>query len=144
MVATSESAGARHEAVTGEMTAAVDGLLGHTAGAVDEARKGIAAQGDAMLAMLGATQAALERAGRDSAAALAARIVAIEAQHGQGIERTQTLAASISALGGSADAMTEALKTGDVMATSAIETTERLLTALDAAAREIDETLFVV
>ncbi len=177
MEATSETAGARLEAVTGEMSTAVDALLGRTAGAVDEARKGIAAQGDAMLAMLSANQAALSSAGRDSADALAERIASIEAQierlaarlgeqreaggmmlgeldhgitavsariddlHGQGIERTQTLAASISALGGSADAMTEALKTGDAMATTTIETTERLLLALDAAAREIDETL---
>lgn len=177
MEATSETAGARLEAVTGEMSTAVDALLGRTAGAVDEARKGIAAQGDAMLAMLSANQAALDSAGRDSAEALAERIASIEGQierlaarlgeqreaggtmlgeldegitavsariddlHGQGIERTQTLAASISALGGSADAMTEALKTGDAMATSAIGTTERLLLALDAAAREIDETL---
>ena len=51
------------------------------------------------------------------------------------------LAASISALGGSADAMTEALKAGDTMATRTIGTTESLLIALDAAAREIDETL---
>jgi hypothetical protein len=177
MEATSETAGARLEAVTGEMSTAVDALLGRTAGAVDEARKGIAAQGDAMLAMLGANQAALDSAGRDSAEALAERIASIEGQierlaarlgeqreaggtmlgeldqgitavsgrlddlHGQGVERTQMLAASISALGGSADAMTEALKTGDAMATSAIGTTERLLLALDAAAREIDETL---
>jgi hypothetical protein len=177
MEATSETAGARLEAVTGEMSTAVEALLGRTAGAVDEARKGIAAQGDAMLAMLSANQAALDSAGRDSAEVLAERIASIEGQierlaarlgeqreagdtmlgdldrgitavsariddlHGRGIERTQTLAASISALGGSADAMTEALKTGDAMATSAIDTTERLLLALDAAAREIDETL---
>ncbi len=177
MESTSETAGARLEAVTGEMSAAVDGLLGRTAGAVDEARKGIAAQGEAMLAMLGTNQAALDRVSRDSAEALAARIGAIEeiidriaarlgeqrvssemvigeldtgltrvsrqldALHAQGVDRTQTLAASISALGGSADAMTEALKTGDAIATTAIDTTERLLTALDAAAREIDETL---
>ena len=51
------------------------------------------------------------------------------------------LAASISALGGSADAMTEALRAGDAMATRTIGTTESLLIALDAAAREIDETL---
>ncbi len=177
MEATSATAGARLEAVTGEMSAAVDGLLDRTASAVDEARKGIAAQGDAMLAMLGTNQAALDRAGRDSAEALASRISAIEeiidriaarlgeqrsageaiiaeldsgitkvsgrldTLHLQGVDRTQMLAASISALGGSADAMTEALKTGDAMATSAIDTTERLMVALDAAAREIDETL---
>jgi hypothetical protein len=177
MEATGETAGARLEQVTGQMSEAVDGLLGRTADAVDEARKGIAAQGDAMLAMLGTNQAALDRAGHDSAEALSARIATIETLidriadrlsdqrtasdaiiheldsgislvsgrldllHSQGINRTQTLAASISALGGSADAMTEALKTGDEMARITINTTEHLLTALDAAAREIDETL---
>ena len=177
MEVTSETAGARLEQVTGDMSNAVDGLLGRTADAVDEARKGIAAQGDAMLAMLGTNQAALDHTARDSAEALAARIAEIEtlidriarrldeqgsasggmiddldgaitrvttrldALHVQGIDRAQQVAASISALGGSADAMTEALRTGDAVATGAIGTTERLLLALDAAAREIDETL---
>lgn len=177
MEVTSETAGARLESVTGTMSEAVDDLLGRTAQAVDEARKGIAAQGEAMLAMLGTNQAALDRVGHDSAAALAERITAIEAVidrvaarldeqrvigdsvvreldsgfvrvagqldalHAQGVERTQSLAATISALGGSADAMTEALRAGDTMATTAIGTTDRLLAALDAAAREIDETL---
>ncbi|WP_034161237.1 hypothetical protein [Sphingomonas sp. ERG5] len=177
MEVTGETAGTRLEQITGTMSEAVDGLLGRTADAVDEARKGITAQGEAMLAMIGTNQAALERAGQDGAEALAARMSTIEAfidriaarldeqrgtsdaiitelddgithvsgrldtLHVQGVDRTQMLAASISALGGSADAMTEALKTGDQMAASAITTTERLLLALDAAAREIDETL---
>ena len=177
MEATSETAGARLEAVTGDMSVAVDALLGRTADAVDEARKGIAAQGDAMLAMLRANQAALDNAARDSADALGERIAAVEdvidrvtlrladqrtasdtllagldsgigrvetrldTLHTQGVERSQLLAASISALGGSADAMTEALRAGDAMATRTIGTTESLLIALDAAAREIDETL---
>ena len=177
MEATSETAGARLEQVAGDMSAAVDGLLGRTADAIDEARKGIAAQGDAMLAMLGTNQAALDRTAHDSAEALAGRISEIETLidriaarlneqnaasggliddldrgiarvsgqldtlHASGVDRTQQLAASISALGGSADAMTEALRTGDAVATGAIDTTERLLVALDAAAREIDETL---
>ena len=177
MEATSETAGARLEQVTGEMSSAVDALLGRTASAVDEARKGIAAQGEAMLAMLEANQSALDRASRDSVEALGGRITAIEmvidriaarldeqrrssdaivtaidhnivnietrieSMHSRGIERTQTLAASISALGGSADAMTEALKTGDDTAKTVIRTAEDLLTSLDAAAREIDETL---
>jgi hypothetical protein len=177
MEATSETAGARLEAVTAEMSAAVDALLTRTADAVDESRKGIAAQGEAMLAMVGANQAALDAAARDSAGSLAERIGAIEVAvdritgrldqhraasdglvdglqgalagiedrlarlHQQGVERTQTLAASISALGGSADAMTQALAAGDAMAGRAIETTDALLMALDAATREIDETL---
>ncbi len=65
----------------------------------------------------------------------------LQALHSQGSERTQLLAASISALGGSADAMTEALRTGDTMAKQTMGSTEALLVALDAAAREIDETL---
>ncbi len=177
MEATSETAGARLEDVTDGMSHAVDALLGRTADAVDEARKGIAAQGDAMLAMVGANQAALDSAARDSAEALAARIATVEdaiervatrldlqrgageriveelntglgevetrveALHRQGVDKAQMLAASISALGGSADAMTEALRAGESMANRTIGTTETLLIALDSAAREIDETL---
>ncbi|HEX8418587.1 MAG TPA: hypothetical protein VF638_01085 [Sphingomonas sp.] len=177
MEATSETAGARLETVTAEMSTAVDALLGRTADAVDEARKGIAAQGDAMLAMIGAHQATLESTARESADSLAHRIASVDdvidrvtarleqhravgedlvaglgaglstvedqldRLHTQGVDRSQMLAASISALGGSADAMTEALKAGESMATRTIGTTESLLIALDAAAREIDETL---
>src|SRR3546814_20187434 len=61
------------------MSGAVDGLLDRTAGAVDEARKGIAAQGEAMLAMLETNQAALDRATRDSVDTLSGRIAEIEA-----------------------------------------------------------------
>ncbi|WP_419809526.1 hypothetical protein [Sphingomonas sp.] len=177
MEGTSEAAAARLEAVTSAMTVAIDALLGRTADAVDRSRQGIAAQGDAMLAMVGAHQAALDTAARESAETLAARIETVEGTidrvatrldeqrasgeavvaglegglervenrmatlHHQGVERSQMLAASISALGGSADAMTEALRAGEAMATRTIGTTESLLIALDAAAREIDETL---
>lgn len=177
MEATSETASARLEQVTAAMSESVDGLLGRTANAVDEARRGIAAQGDAMLAMLEANQSALDRASRDTIDALAQRISAVEDVinrisarlgeqrdagdalvrgldhqfqvvearledfHKTGIDRTQLLAASISALGGSADAMTEALNVGEATARKVINTSEDLLTSLDAAAREIDETL---
>jgi DNA repair exonuclease SbcCD ATPase subunit len=177
MEGTSEAAAARLDTVTAEMSAAVDALLGRTAHAVDQSRQGIAAQGDAMLAMVGAHQAALDSAARESAEALAQRIASVEGAidrvaarlddqrtsgdgivhdletglervenrmatlHHHGVERSQLLAASISALGGSADAMTEALRAGEAMATRTIGTTESLLIALDSAAREIDETL---
>lgn len=65
----------------------------------------------------------------------------LDTLHVQGVERSQLLAASISALGGSADAMTEALREGESLATRTIGTAESLLIALDAATREIDETL---
>lgn len=177
MEATSETASARLEQVTGEMSVQVDAVLDRAANAVDEARKGIATQGEAILAMLSANQAALDRAGRDSAEALGARMAVIEDAIGRigtrlgeeqsrgdalfeslaigidrldrtmddfdaaGTERTQRLAASISALHGSVDAMTVALNTGDETARKVIGTSEELLTALDASAREIDETL---
>jgi hypothetical protein len=177
MEATSESASQRLEQVTGEMSSAVDVVLDRAAAAVDEARKGIAAQGEAILAMLSANQAALDRAGRDSAEALGERMATIEeaigrigtrlgeeqgrgdalfasladstgrldrsleAVHAAGLERTQALAASVSALHGSVQAMTVALDTGDETARRVIGTSEDLLTALDASAREIDETL---
>ena len=177
MEGTSEAAAARLDAVTADMSIAVDTLLGRTADAVDRSRQGIAAQGDAMLAMVGAHQATLDQAARGSAEALAERIASVEGTiarvatrldeqraagegivsgleaglervenrmatlHHQGIDRSQTLAASISALGGSADAMTEALRAGEALATRTIGTTETLLIALDSAAREIDETL---
>ncbi|CAN5519774.1 hypothetical protein BH09PSE4_BH09PSE4_10750 [soil metagenome] len=177
MEATSETASARLELVTGQMSSAVDDVLVRASGAVDQARQGISAQGDAMLAMLEANQSALDRASRDTVEALGNRIASIEtaidriaarldeqriagdglvdglnaglsdvqgkldALHEQGVSRTQDLAASIGALGGSADAMTEALRQGDAMGRTVIGTAEEVLTSLDAAAREIDETL---
>src|SRR5204863_255915 len=78
MEATSQTASARLERVTGEMSTQVDAVLDRAANAVDEARKGIATQGEAILAMLSANQAALDRAGRDSAEAMGARMAAIE------------------------------------------------------------------
>ncbi|MDV3456771.1 hypothetical protein RZN05_07225 [Sphingomonas sp. HF-S4] len=177
MEATSETASHRLEQVTEQMSVEVDAVLDRAAGAVDEARKGIATQGEAILAMLGANQAALDRAGRDSAEALGERMAVIEEAigrigarlaeeqgrsdtlfaglftgvdrldrefqvlHATGTDRTQSLAASVSALHGSMDAMSEALRTGDQLARKAIGTSEDLLTALDASAREIDETL---
>ena len=177
MEATSRTASEHLENVTANVAVTIDELLDRTAEAIDQSRKGIAAQGEAMLAMVSANQAALDSAARDSADALADRITTVdgavarltgelEAQriageamidtldaaldrveariavlHAQGTEKSQMLAASISALGGSADAMTGALEAGETMANRVIGTTETLLIALDAAAREIDETL---
>ncbi|MBX3595482.1 hypothetical protein [Sphingomonas sp.] len=177
MEATSETAGARLEAVADQMSGTVDAMLDRTAAAVDEARKGIAAQGEAMLAMLSANQAAIDKAGRDSIDAVGTRIAEVEgtigrvaerlgeeqtrvdillasvtggiaqadgqmaALHSSGMERTQALSASISALDSSAGAMTETLKVGEETARRVIATAEDLLTALDASAREIDETM---
>ncbi|PKP91852.1 MAG: hypothetical protein CVT77_10905 [Alphaproteobacteria bacterium HGW-Alphaproteobacteria-16] len=177
MEATSETAGARLEGVADQMSSTVDAMLDRTAAAVDEARKGIATQGEAMLAMLSANQAALDRAARDSIDAVGGRIGEIEetigrigdklgeeqtrldillasvtggiaqadgqmaSLHASGMERTQALSASISALDGSASAMTETMKIGEETARRVIATAEDLLTALDASAREIDETM---
>jgi hypothetical protein len=177
MEATSETASNRLEAVTGEMSTAVDAVLERAANAVDEARKGIATQGEAMLAMLSANQAALDRSGRDSMEALDTGLAALEETvdritgrlgegrgqsdalfgaltegvnrfdremqvvHAAGSERMQTLAASLSALTESFAAMNETMIVGEATAKGVIDTSEQLLTALDASAREIDETL---
>ncbi len=174
---TSEAAGVRLATVTGEMAIAIDSLLDRTARVLDESRLAIDAQGDAMLATVGAHQAMLQAAARDSAEALTARVevaeliiervstrldaqrvagetmvsdlgagiarveTQLDALHTQGVERSRLLAASISALGGSAHAMTETLRVGEETARQVIGTAETLLTALDASAREIDETL---
>ncbi|QDX25300.1 hypothetical protein FPZ54_04160 [Sphingomonas suaedae] len=177
MEATSESAGTRLEGVAASMSETVDAMLDRAAAAVDEARKGIAAQGEAMLAMLAANQASLDKAGRDSIDTVSTRIAEVEgtierigerlgeeqtridillasvtggiaqadgqmaALHSTGMERTQALSASISALDSSTGAMTETLKIGDETARRVISTAEELLTALDASAREMDETM---
>ncbi len=177
MEATSETAGARLEGVADQMSGTVDAMLDRTAAAVDEARKGIAAQGEAMLAMLAANQASLDAAGRESIETVGARIGEVEdtigriaeklgeeqtridillasvtggiaqadgaiaALHSAGMDRTQALSASISALDSSTSAMTETLKVGDETARRVIATAEDLLTALDSSAREIDETM---
>jgi hypothetical protein len=177
MEATSETAGARLEGVADQMSGTVDAMLDRTAAAVDEARKGIATQGEAMLAMLAANQASLDAAGRESIATVGTRIGEVEetigriaeklgeeqtridillasvtggiaqadgamaALHSAGMDRTQALAASVSALDSSTAAMTETLKVGDETARRVIATAEDLLTALDSSAREIDETM---
>lgn len=60
------------------MAQGVDDVLHRTAHAVDEARKGVAAQNDAMLAMTATHQATLDRTTTESMTALADRVGAIE------------------------------------------------------------------
>ena len=177
MNSTTEVAANRLDGAADQMSQSVDAVLDRAANAIDEARKGIAAQGEAMLAMLGASQAAMEKAGRDGADSLQMRLdmvedaidrisarlgdeqvrtdslfatlsVSVEGAvdqldrlHSDGVQKSQSLAASISALDGSAHAMTETLRIGQGQAQSMISVAETLLTALDASAREIDETL---
>ena len=96
------AAGGGHRA---RCRAQVDALLGRTADAVDEARKGIAAQGDAMLALIGANQAALDQAARAGADALAERIAAVDGA----IER---VAARLDVQREAGDAIVASLETG--------------------------------
>ncbi|MHA6722977.1 coiled-coil domain-containing protein [Sphingomonas sp. RS2018] len=177
MESSSDAAAARLDAAASGMSDAVDAVLDRAAVAIDESRKGISAQGEAMLAMLGASQAALERSGRDGADALHARLIEVEGAieritqmigeqqqrsdrlfetvvagvtradggferlHDEGMMRAQSLAAALSALTASSDAMSESMRVGDSTARALIGSAETLLTALDASTREIDETL---
>lgn len=61
--------------------------------------------------------------------------------HEIGVDRAIQLASSISTLGSSADAMTEAMRTGDETALGMIARAEQALVTLDSVTREIDETL---
>ncbi|MBB5685099.1 hypothetical protein [Sphingobium boeckii] len=93
MESTSEVAAARLEGAASQMTVAVDAALSRAADAVDEARKGMEAQGAAMLAMISQSQAALGRTGEDASAALNARIADINdgiVQLGQSLEMHET------------------------------------------------------
>lgn len=177
MEATSETAGARLEGVAEEMSATIDAVLERAGLAVDESRRGIAAQGDALLTMLSSSHAAMDKASRETVQALQERLGEAEAAigrlgerlageragsealvadleagigaveqrlaalHAGAVERNAGLAASISALGTSADAMAEAMRSGETLARTLIATAEDVLTAMDASAREIDETL---
>lgn len=172
-----EAAAHRLDTAATQMGESVDAVLDRAADAIDGARKGIAAQGEAMLAMIAASQAALEKTGRDGADALQSRLGDIEGvviriaerldaerqqsdalfdtlvlnvdgateqlerMHSEGLAKSQALAASISALTASTEAMTETMRVGDTTARTLISTAEELLTALDASARELDETL---
>ena len=79
MERTTESSAVRLDATAGAMSAAVDTVLERAADAIDGARRGIVAQGEAMLAMLNASHAALDKTGREGAGALAQRLASVEA-----------------------------------------------------------------
>ncbi|MCC2975856.1 hypothetical protein LK533_04090 [Sphingomonas sp. PL-96] len=61
--------------------------------------------------------------------------------HATGTERTRALSSAVDALRTAVDATSGAMRNGDATAHDVITTAERLLTALDASARELDETL---
>ena len=177
MEGTSETAGARIEQAAGQMTDAVDAALSRASEAVDEARKGMEAQGAAMLAMVEQSKAALSTTGADTAEGLARRIGEINVQvealgsalashddsgkalidrlvaglsdvearlaalDENGTARTERLGSAIAALADHATRMNATLDIGGTAAEGMIARAETLLTALDASAREIDETL---
>ena len=78
MDASSEAAAAKLDTAARATADEVDALLGRTADAMEESRRSIGAQADAMLAMVRANQAALDSAARESAEALAQRIEIVE------------------------------------------------------------------
>ena len=105
--------------------------------ALSERLTAIANEGDRANTTIAAAEEAVERV----TTGLIDADARLGTLHEIGVERARQLAGSISALGGSADAMTEALRVGDATATDMIARAEQALTAIDAVAREIDETL---
>lgn len=177
MEGTSTQAGARIEESAGRMTGAIDAALARASEAFEEARRGMEAQGAAMLAMVEQSRAALDRTGTDSTDGLAARVNAIMAQvealgaalagHDEtsrglverlggglgeleqrlallgddGSAKTERLASAVRELGTHAEHVSTVLAGAGSAADNFIQRAENLLTALDASAREIDETL---
>jgi hypothetical protein len=117
-----ETAGARLEAAAGQMTEAVDAALNRAAEAVDEARKGMEAQGGAMLAMIEQSRAALDETGEHAGQALAGRVEDINS-------RISALGNALEVHAETSRALTEALK-------SAIADVDAGLVALDASGTE--------
>jgi len=104
MESTSETAGTRLEAAAGQMTEAVDAALNRAAEAVDEARKGMEAQGGAMLAMIEQSRAAMDETGEQAGQALATRVEDINA-------RIAALGTALGAHAESSRLLTDALQT---------------------------------
>lgn len=105
--------------------------------ALGERLTAIANEGDRANTTVGQAEQAVERvtAGLMDADARLATL------HEIGVDRAIQLASSISTLGSSADAMTEAMRVGDDTARGMIARAENALLTLDAVTREIDETL---
>jgi hypothetical protein len=177
MEGVSEVAGARLEAVAGQMTGAVDEALERAATALETARQGMEAQGAAMTAMVTQSQATLAQTGAESADILSKRIAeiagqvdqvaqtfaqqgdvsqtlitrlnadleAIETRFGNfdqhGIERTERLSMAVSALNNHAAELAIALGDGGDKTNALVGRVESLMTTIDAATREIDETM---
>ena len=76
----SEVAGNKIEAAATQLTGAIEGALSSAADAIDQTRQGIDVQNAAVNAMVEQAQAALDRAGSDSTAAIALRIEQMSAQ----------------------------------------------------------------
>nr|WP_317893775.1 hypothetical protein [uncultured Sphingomonas sp.] len=97
------------------------------------------------LARIGATLDERHREGDALVRTLADGIDDVDARfaalHATGTDRAQALAAAIDALRNLIGSTTAAMRSGDATAQEVITTAERLLTALDASARELDETL---
>ncbi|OYX49919.1 MAG: hypothetical protein B7Y97_08390 [Sphingomonas sp. 32-66-10] len=145
MEATSENAGTKLEGVAASMSETVDAMLDRAAAAVDEARKGIAAQGEAMLAMLAANQASLDKAGRDSIDTVGTRIGEVEETIGRiadrlGEEQTRVdiLLASVTGGIAQADGQLSALHSHGMQRTQALSAA---ISALDSSAGAMTETL---
>jgi hypothetical protein len=177
MEGVSEVAGARLEEAAGQMTLSVDAALERAAEALESARRGMEAQGAAMLAMVEQSQETMARTGEEAAEAVGSRVVhisgqidkvaatfaaqdqasqalvarldsdlaAIEARFErfdtEGTARTERLGSAVNALRDHADDLKLALSGGGDAANILVGKVESLMTAIDAATREIDETM---
>lgn len=118
-----ERAGREGAELLATRVAEIDGSIRSLAAQLDERRR----DSDALLALL-----------NDGLSGVDERFDRLRIT---GVERAQAVAGSVGALTQLADALAEALANGDDTARRVIATAEEVLTALDSAAREMDETL---
>lgn len=118
-----ERAGREGAELLATRVAEIDGSIRSLAAQLDERRR----DSDALLALL-----------NDGLSGVDERFDRLRIT---GVERAQAVAGSVGVLTQVADALAEALANGDDTARRVIATAEEVLTALDSAAREMDETL---
>ncbi len=118
-----ERAGREGAEQLADRVARIDAAIHMLAGRLDDRRR----DGEALLSLL-----------NDGLAGVDDRFERLRVT---GVERTQAVAGSVAALTQVADALADALANGDGTARRVIASAEEVLTALDAAAREMDETL---
>ena len=137
---TTATAATRMDEASSGMTAAVDGAMARAAEAVDAARTGLETQGQAMLAMIEQSRAALDRAGDEAGRSLAQKLDAIGG-------KIETLAEHLSAQDAASHALVSGLSKDlaeldqkfRLLSETGIDGTERLESSIDQVRQRVSQ-----